>query len=139
MSDPAFSRPTDGFDPPTDLPDATRGDRAGPLPFLEMGGVPGFELIRELGRGGTAVVFLARQLGLDRRVALKMVLDGGYASPADRQRFRAEAAAVAAVHHPGIVQVYEVGAFADRPYFALEYCPGGSPILACPVPWWERA
>ncbi|HVK15313.1 MAG TPA: serine/threonine-protein kinase, partial [Fimbriiglobus sp.] len=89
-------------------------------------GVPGYELLQELGRGGTAVVYLARQVSLDRRVALKMVLAGGVASDADRRRFRAEAAAVAAVQHPGIVQVYEVGACDDRPFFALEYCPGGS-------------
>ena len=83
-------------------------------------------MIQELGRGGMGVVYLARQVALDRRVALKMVLAGGYASDSERQRFRAEAEAVAAVQHPGIVQVYEVGACGDRPYFALEYCPGGS-------------
>ncbi len=104
----------DGFD----LPAA--------IPVAPPTGVSGYELLQELGRGGTAVVYLARQVALDRRVALKMVLAGGFASDADRRRFRAEAAAVAAVQHAGIVQVYEVGATGDRPYFALEYCPGGS-------------
>ncbi len=131
MSDADF--PTtwaDGFDPPTaasgpPTPE-TLGEGLPPAPAAGHPGVPGYELIQELGRGGTAVVYLARQVALDRRVALKMVLAGGFASDADRQRFRAEAAAVAAVQHPGIVQVYEVGACGDRPYFALEYCPGGS-------------
>jgi hypothetical protein len=118
-----FDPPTASGGPPTPMP---FGDAPPAPPAAGQPGVPGYELIQELGRGGTAVVYLARQVALDRRVALKMVLAGGFASDADRQRFRAEAAAVAAVQHPGIVQVYEVGACGDRPYFALEYCPGGS-------------
>ncbi|HET6575472.1 MAG TPA: serine/threonine-protein kinase, partial [Fimbriiglobus sp.] len=129
MPDPDF--PTtwaDGFDPPgaPPAPSETVDDAVRTPPPSGQPGVPGYELIQELGRGGTAVVYLARQVALDRRVALKMVLAGGFASDADRQRFRAEAAAVAAVQHPGIVHVYQVGACGDRPYFALEYCPGGS-------------
>ncbi len=72
------------------------------------------------------VVYRARQSGLNRDVALKMVLAGGHASAAERARFLAEAEAIAAVQHSGIVQVYDFGTSDDQPYFALEYCPGGS-------------
>jgi WD40 repeat protein len=72
------------------------------------------------------VVYHARQTRLGRTVALKVVLAGAHASPSERQRFQAEAEAVAALSHPGIVQVYECGECAGQPYLALEYCPGGS-------------
>jgi serine/threonine-protein kinase len=88
--------------------------------------VPGFEIEKELGRGGMGVVYLARQVKLNRPVALKMVLGGGHASAADLVRFAAEAEAGAAVPHAGVVQVYESGHHDGLPYFALEFCPGGS-------------
>jgi eukaryotic-like serine/threonine-protein kinase len=87
-----------------------------------------FELIRELGRGGMGVVFEARQRSLNRTVALKMVLRGELASESDRTRFRAEAEAAARLVHPNIVQVYEFGAVAGQPYFAMQYVAG--PTLA---------
>src|SRR6185436_17114782 len=64
--------------------------------------------------------------GLNRYVALKMVLNGAHAGPKELARFRAEAAAIARLQHPNIVQIYEVGEAAGRPYFALEYVAGGS-------------
>jgi WD40 repeat protein len=88
--------------------------------------VPGYEVIRELGRGGMGVVYEARQVGLNRTVALKMILAGGHASAGDLDRFRTEAKAVARLLHPNIVQVYETGTNAGLPYFSLEFCPGGS-------------
>ncbi len=104
------------------------GTSGGPVP----GGVdpavspPGFELLRELGRGGMGVVFLARQKNLGRQVALKMILSGGYSSDNERLRFLAEAEAVAAVSHNNIVQIFDLGTHQELPFFALEYCPGGS-------------
>jgi tetratricopeptide (TPR) repeat protein len=88
--------------------------------------VPGYVILGELGRGGMGVVYQARQQGLDRLVALKMVLAGEYAGAAERQRFRAEALAVARLSHPNVVQVFEVGEHDGRPYLALEYLAGGT-------------
>jgi WD40 repeat protein len=72
------------------------------------------------------VVYEARQVGLNRQVALKTILAGGHASVADLDRFRTEAEAIARLLHPNIVQVYETGAHAGLPYFSLEFCPSGS-------------
>lgn len=88
--------------------------------------VAGYEILGELGRGGMGIVYKARQLGLDRTVALKMVLTGIRAGPKDLARFRAEAAAIARLQHPNIVQIYDVGEAAGRPYFVLEFVAGGS-------------
>lgn len=88
--------------------------------------VPGYEIISELGRGGMGVVYQARQVGLERAVALKMIRVGIQAGPKDLARFRAESAAIARLQHPNIVQIYDVGETASQPYFVLEYVAGGS-------------
>jgi serine/threonine-protein kinase len=88
--------------------------------------MPGYELLEELGRGGMGVVYKARQLGLDRVVALKMILAGRHAGPTEVDRFHREAMAIARLQLPQIVQVFEVGRHEGLPFFSLEYCPGGS-------------
>jgi serine/threonine protein kinase len=88
--------------------------------------IQGFEILGELGRGGMGVVYKARQLGLHRTVALKMILTGFQAGLKDLARFRAEAAALARLQHPNIVQIYDFGEAAGRPYFVLEFVAGGS-------------
>jgi WD40 repeat protein/predicted Ser/Thr protein kinase len=88
--------------------------------------VPGYEVRRVLGRGGMGVVYEARQLRLGRAVALKMVLAGADACPAERVRFRTEAEALARLQHPHVVQVFDVGEHAGQPFLALEYVEGGS-------------
>lgn len=97
-----------------------------PILGSEQPSVPGYEILGELGRGGMGIVYQARQLGLNRIVALKMILTGIQAGPKDLARFRAEAAAIARLQHPNIVQIYDVGEAAGRPFFALEFVAGGS-------------
>ena len=86
----------------------------------------GYEVEAVLGRGGMGVVFRARHLRLNRPVAVKTVLDGGYAGPRARERFQREAEAVAALRHPNVVQVYDVGEEGGRPYLAMELVEGGN-------------
>jgi serine/threonine protein kinase len=95
-------------------------------PPEELPEVAGYEVLELLGRGGMGVVYKARQLGLGRTVALKMVLSGFQAGPKDLARFRAEAAALGRLQHPNIVQIYDVGETSGRPYFVFEFVAGGS-------------
>ncbi len=103
--------------------------------------IDGYEILSELGRGGMGVVYLARQQGLKRHVALKM-LHGSAAQLEERQRFAAEAEAVARIQHPNIVNVFEVGEAEGRPYLSLEYVEGGSldeRLAGRPMAWRDAA
>ncbi|MFN0056561.1 MAG: protein kinase domain-containing protein [Planctomycetales bacterium] len=86
--------------------------------------IDGYEVLGELGRGGMGVVYRARQSGLNRIVAIKMVIAGGHAGSEQLARFRAEAEAVAKLQHPNIVQVYDIGEQDGLPFFSLEYVDG---------------
>ncbi len=92
----------------------------------ELAGVPGYEVLGELGRGGMGVVFKARDINLDRLVALKMILPGKGQAQATRERFRREAVHIAQLKHANIVPVYGYGEHEGNIYFALEYISGGS-------------
>jgi serine/threonine-protein kinase len=109
------------------LPIYPHGSLPTPLPEEQpLPQVPGYEVESVLGRGGMGVVYRARHLRLGRLVALKMALAGSSAGPHERERFRREAEAVAALRHPNVVQVYDVGDADGRPYFTMELMEGGS-------------
>jgi WD40 repeat protein len=97
--------------------------------------IPGYEILGELGRGGMAVVYKARQIRLDRPCAVKMILAGAYATPEDAARFLAEAAAIARLQHPHIVQIHHIGEADGLPFFELEYLPGGLDRQLDGTPW----
>jgi serine/threonine-protein kinase len=88
--------------------------------------IAGYEVLGQLGRGAMGVVYQARQVKLNRLVALKMILTGAQATPEELRRFQVEAEAVARLQHPHIVQIHEIGEQAGLPYFSLEYVAGGS-------------
>jgi tetratricopeptide (TPR) repeat protein len=114
--------------------------RPGPAARLKAPAVPGYEILEEVGRGGMGVVYKARQLRLNRPVALKMILAGDYAGTDEVERFLAEAQMVARLRHPNVVQIHAIGDFEGRPYVELEYVEGGS--LASRLdgtPWSPRA
>ncbi|MEZ6134982.1 MAG: serine/threonine-protein kinase [Pirellulaceae bacterium] len=129
LSDRDFGATIDASATPTDLNrelqftwgPASDGDEVvrGNFPVVD-----GYQILGELGRGGMGVVYKARQRGLKRIVALKMILAGGHAGREQLERFRAEAEAVAQLAHPNIVQIFDVGERDGLPFFALEFIDG---------------
>ncbi|MBI5479127.1 MAG: serine/threonine protein kinase, partial [Deltaproteobacteria bacterium] len=94
-----------------------------------------YRLVRQLGRGGMGQVFLARDLLLDRLVAVKFIASLEPDSTA-RERFMVEARAVARLQHPNVVAVYRVGEVAGRPYQVSEFVHGAAlDGVAVPLPW----
>jgi WD40 repeat protein len=127
MTDPT---PTDRTQVQTAVPSASS--------LLGLPTIPGYDVLREIGRGGMGVVYEARQTKLDRKVALKLMLS---TDPLNKARFLAEGQVIAAVKHPNVVEVHDfgecdgvraVGSSADRPellsapYIAMEYLTGGT-------------
>jgi eukaryotic-like serine/threonine-protein kinase len=88
--------------------------------------IPGFEILAEIGRGGMGVVYKARQAKLNRFVALKVLLAGSQASARAVGRFRSEAAAIARLQHPYIVQIFDIVEHDQQIFLSLEHIGGGS-------------
>src|SRR2546430_1928609 len=88
--------------------------------------IPGYEILRPIGKGGMGEVYLARQLSLGRLVALK-ILSLVPRADAEEQtvRFRREAELMARIHHPNVVAIYDFGTIEGRPYLVMEYVEGG--------------
>src|SRR5258708_7469999 len=124
---PSRPRPTDPPVAASPLPDDAQtllppeDSQIDNPPGTDRVGVPGYEFLGELGRGGMGVVYKARQVKLNRLVALKMILSGAYAGEQELARFRIEAEAIAHLQHPNIVQIHEIGEHEGRPFFSLEF------------------
>ena len=101
----------------------TRAHSSKPLESAPMPEVPGYENLSEIGQGAAGVVYLARQMKLNRTVALKMMVTGGHT--ATLARAQTEAESVAHLQHPNIIQIFEVQEHNNAAFFAFEYVDGG--------------
>jgi serine/threonine protein kinase len=113
----------EGVETDADAPGGARTSHGLPSPKRRVGH---YEIIRQVGRGGMATVYLARQVALDRNVALKELSSFHASSPEFAERFLRESRLAGSLNHPNIVTVLEYFEEGGTPYIAMEYVRGGS-------------
>ena len=120
-SDLTLPQTTSPHDPVTQ---ADLSGNGGACPVVRR--IGDYELLYEIGRGGMGVVYKARDLKLNRFVAVKMILPGAIPDENDLQRFHTEASAAACLRHPNIVSVHQVGVEDGRCYYCMDLIEGPS-------------